>query len=219
MKKTFVAAAAAVLLAASFQINAQQNAPAESRTRADALFTQEERDQFREKMRAAQTREERAQINKEMRAAAEQRAKEKGITLPQRRAAGHHRGHHGPQLLSAEERNQYRDRMRAATTPEERATLRKDMRAAMEQRAREKGVTAPHGHNRHHSARNKEGSRPQLFTPEERQQYRDKMRAATTPEERATLRQQTRELAEQRARDRGVTLPKRRGRGEPAPAA
>ncbi|OGA04298.1 MAG: hypothetical protein A3H35_15535 [Betaproteobacteria bacterium RIFCSPLOWO2_02_FULL_62_17] len=146
MKKIFVAAATAALLAASFQINAQQNAPrgpAESRTRADALFTQEERDQFREKMRAAQTREERAQINKEMRAATEQRAKEKGITLPQRREAGHRRGHHGPQLLSAEERNQYRDRMRAATTPEERATLRKDMRGAMQQRAKEKGVTLP----------------------------------------------------------------------------
>jgi hypothetical protein len=47
------------------------------------LFTDAERDQFRDRMHGAQTVEERQQIRDEMRNAAETRAKEKGITLPQ----------------------------------------------------------------------------------------------------------------------------------------
>ena len=47
------------------------------------LFTQAERDQFRDRMHSAQTAEERVQLRNEMHAMAETRAKEKGITLPQ----------------------------------------------------------------------------------------------------------------------------------------
>jgi len=158
MKQTLFAVATAALLAASFQLGAQQTAPAapaETRARPESLFTPAERDQFREKMRAAKT-------------------------------------------------------------PEERAAVRKDMRGAMQQRAKEKGVTLPRGPR---PGANKEGGRPQLFTPEERQQYRDKMRAAKTPEDRAALRKQMRESTEQRAKEKGVTLPERRGRGEPPKGA
>jgi hypothetical protein len=218
MKKSLFAVAAAALLAANFPAGAQQNAPAapaETRVRPDTLFTPAERDQFREKMRAAKTREERAEIEKQMRGTMEQRAKEKGITLPQRREAGERprRGQHGPQLLSTEERDKFRERMRSAKTPEERAAVRKDMHSAMQQRAKEKGVTLPRGPAGRPGA-NREGGRPQLFTSEERSQYREKMRAAKTPEERAALRKQMRELTEQRAKEKGITLPQRRGRDD-----
>ena len=49
-----------------------------------ALLTPEERTAFREKMRGAKTREERQQIAMATRAEVEKRAKEKGITLPER---------------------------------------------------------------------------------------------------------------------------------------
>ena len=219
MKKTLTAVATAAMLAASFQLGAQQNTPAtpvESRTSPSALFTQQERDQLREKMRAAKTPEERAELAKQRHAATEQRAKEKGITLPSRRAVGEgpRHAHPGPQLLSAEERDKFRERMRAAKTPEERTAVRKEMRGAMEQRAKDKGVMPPRGPEGR-SGTGKDGGRPQLFTPEERTQYRDKMRAAKTPEERAVLRKQMRELTEQRAKEKGITLPQRRDRNEP----
>jgi len=153
MNKTFTAVATAALLAASFQLGAQQNTPAtpaESRANPSALFTQQERDQFREKMRAAKTPEERAELTKQRRAATEKRAKEKGVTLPRgpegRPGAGKDGGR--PQLFTPEERTQYRDKMRAAKTPEERATLRKQMREVTEQRAKEKGIKLPERRDR-----------------------------------------------------------------------
>lgn len=57
------------------------------------LFTQAERDQFREKMHSAQTVEDRMKVRDEMHAMAETRAKEKGITLP---PPGQGRHNHGP---------------------------------------------------------------------------------------------------------------------------
>lgn len=61
------------------------------------LFTQAERDQFREKMHSAQTVEDRMKVRDEMHAMAETRAKEKGITLPQPGQGRHGPGHgYGP---------------------------------------------------------------------------------------------------------------------------
>lgn len=216
MENTLTAILSAALLSVSFQLGAQQNppvTPTQARERPNALFTPEERDQFREKMRAAQTREERAEIEKQMRVTADQRAKEKGITLPQphTNGKGPHRSQPGMQLLSPGERDQFRERMRAAKTPEDRTAIRNEIRGAVEQRAKDKGLTPP----RAPDARAGASNRPQLFTPGERQQYREKISAAKTPEERAELRKQMRELTEQRAREKGVTLPQRRGRSEP----
>jgi hypothetical protein len=169
---------------------------------------------MREKMHAAKTPEERTAVRKQMRELTEQRAKEKGITLPQR---GPRAGMPGgntprPQLLTPEERQQYAEKSRAAKTPEERAEIRKQMRATMEQRAKEKGITMPRGPAG--MAAGKAGQRPQLLTTEERTQFRDKMRAAKTPDERAAVRKDLRELTEQRAKEKGVTLPQRRGPGD-----
>nr|WP_320114884.1 hypothetical protein [uncultured Desulfuromonas sp.] len=47
----------------------------------------------------------------------------------------------------------------------------------------------------------------QLMTQQERMEYRAKMRAAKTAEERQQIRQEHHALMQQRAKDRGVTLP------------
>lgn len=47
----------------------------------------------------------------------------------------------------------------------------------------------------------------QLMTPEERAQYRERMRSAATAEERERVRREHHELMRQRATERGVTLP------------
>ena len=116
-------------------------------------------------------------------------------------------------LLTPEERGQFRDKMRAATTREERSEIQKQMRATREQRAKEKGIVPPRGPEGGRNA-GQEGSRPQLLTQDERLHYREKMRAAKSPEERAVLRKQMRELTEQRAKEKGVTLPQRRAPGD-----
>lgn len=50
---------------------------------------------------------------------------------------------YGSQLMTAEERDAYRARMRSAKTQAERDQLRQEHHAAMQQRAKERGVTLP----------------------------------------------------------------------------
>jgi hypothetical protein len=50
---------------------------------------------------------------------------------------------YGSQLMTAEERTEYRQKMRAAKSPEEREKIRLEHHARMQQRAKEKGVTLP----------------------------------------------------------------------------
>jgi hypothetical protein len=59
------------------------------------LMTPEERTEMRAKMQAAQTPEERKAIRMSMRTEIEKRAKEKGITLPERKSGCKHQ--HGAQ--------------------------------------------------------------------------------------------------------------------------
>lgn len=47
----------------------------------------------------------------------------------------------------------------------------------------------------------------QLMTPQERTEFHEKMRAATTREERERIRKEHHEQMEKRAKERGVTLP------------
>jgi len=51
----------------------------------------------------------------------------------------------------------------------------------------------------------------QLLTPEERAAHREKMRSAQTPEERQKLAETFHAEMEQRAKDRGITLPQPHG--------
>ncbi len=50
---------------------------------------------------------------------------------------------YGSQLMTQQERNEYRTRMRAAKTAEEREQIRKEHHEQMKTRAKEKGVTLP----------------------------------------------------------------------------
>lgn len=71
--------------------------------------------------------------------------------------AGKHGGHgsHGgaagqdaaSQLMTPQERDAMREKMKAAKTPEERQALAAGMRTEMEKRAKEKGITLPDRHS------------------------------------------------------------------------
>ncbi|MGA8053041.1 MAG: hypothetical protein WCA12_04140 [Burkholderiales bacterium] len=182
------------------------------------LFTQEERDKFREEMRNAKTREERQTVAAEHRALAEARAKEKGITpLPPGPGYGPGYGRFGggvySELFTPEEREKLRDQMRAAKTLEERQMIRDSHRALAEVRAKEKGVALPpdrgfgRGPGPHYGPRH--GYDQQLFSADERKVYWNRMQAATTPEERQTIRDEHRALAEARAKEKGIAFPER----------
>jgi hypothetical protein len=47
----------------------------------------------------------------------------------------------------------------------------------------------------------------ELFTPEERRAFFDKMKAAQTPEERAKIQAERQAIAEARAKERGLPAP------------
>ena len=50
---------------------------------------------------------------------------------------------YGSQLMSPKERDEYRAKMHAAKTPEEREQIRKEHHALMQKRAKAKGITLP----------------------------------------------------------------------------
>lgn len=200
----------------------------------DQLFSQDERDAFRAKMQAAQTREERARLWADQRALAEERAKEKGMTLPPNRgpgggpgyahggAPGNGRGGLYRELFTEQERDAFRAKMHAAQTPEERARLWSDQRTLAEQRAKEKGITLPADRGPGGGPGYGPGGGPglgrggvyrELFSEQERDAFRARMQAAQTPEERARLWSEQRALAEQRAKEKGVTPHANHGQG------
>jgi hypothetical protein len=55
------------------------------------------------------------------------------------------------------------------------------------------------------------GAGVQLMTPEERTALMEKMRSATTPEERQKIAEATHAEMEKRAQEKGITLPEHRG--------
>lgn len=67
------------------------------------------------------------------------------------------------------------------------------------------------GGMRPHGGMGERGAAAQLFTPEERTAFREKMRSAATPEERQKLRDEQRAEAEKRAKDKGIALGEPRG--------
>ncbi len=131
---------------------------------------------------------------------------------------------YGEEVMTPQERQAYIDRMRAAKTPEERTKLRDEHRAEMQKRAQEKGITLqqpqrPGGKGGAKGER-KGGQAAELFTEQERAEFRTRMQNAKTPEAKQQVRAEMRTQAEARAKEKGVTLPEPRGpRGaKPAPA-
>lgn len=187
------------------------------------LFTPEERAQFEQKMKSARTPEERDALRREMRMAFEKRAQERGIAL-RPRAEGR------PQL-SRQDHQRYQERWSNTKTPEERDALRREILAAVEERARARqampgamdgpGPRGPGGpeqrgeqrqgeRDRAESGRDeRRGSLAQLFTQQERQQFRERMHNARDREERMKIRGELQALAQARAREKGMQLPER----------
>ena len=113
------------------------------------------------------------------------------------------------ELLTNTERQQFQQQMRAARTEQERNTTREQHRATITARARDLGVDAPFG---------PAGSRPgyavaRMLTEEERLQFHQRMRSASTEAERQRLRNQMQETARERAREMGVDIPEWFGQG------
>jgi len=131
----------------------------------------------------------------------------------------------GWQLMTEQERDQYRTAMRALQTEEERTAMRAKHRKEMRARAKEQGVElsemqGPGGPRGRGAGAGKEGRvrGRDLMTPEERAQRREEMRSKVSPEERERARIEHHERMKERARERGFELPDepgpRRGAGQ-----
>jgi hypothetical protein len=242
-RQTLMAAAAMALFAAAATPALAQGTAAPPADKADApkagaprmygyeLMTPEERQTYMDKMRAAKTPEERAKLRDEHRAEMQKRAKEKGVTLPEPQRRSGQKGGPGPmygeQLFTQQERDDYRKRMQDAKTPEERAKIRDEVHATAQARAKDKGITLPEP--RGPRGPGGPGGSPggpgrmygeQLFSQQERDDYRKRMQEAKSPEERVKIRDEMHTTAQARAKEKGITLPEPRGPGSgPGPGA
>jgi hypothetical protein len=122
---------------------------------------------------------------------------------------------YGEQLFSQQERDDYRKRMQEAKTPEERTKIRDEARATAQARAKEKGITLPEprgpgGPGGPGGGRGQMYGE-QLFSQQERDDYRKRMQEAKTPEERTKIRDEVHATAQARAKEKGITLPEPRG--------
>jgi hypothetical protein len=122
---------------------------------------------------------------------------------------------YGEQLFSQQERDDYRKRMQEAKTPEERTKIRDEVHATAQARAKEKGITLPEprgpgGPGGPGGGRGQMYGE-QLFTQQERDDYRKRMQEAKTPEERTKIRDEVHAQAQARAKEKGITLPEPRG--------
>jgi hypothetical protein len=115
-------------------------------------------------------------------------------------------------LFTPQEREQFRERMRNAKTQEERQAIRAEWRGLAESRAQAKGISLPSPAAR---AARGDGPYSQLFSEEERKEFRDSIRNADSREERQKLAQAHRAVAEERAKEKGITLPERRHHAAP----
>lgn len=88
MKRTLMVSALAAVLSLPAAVSAAEPAPLQEKAQAQQqvygsqLMTPQERSDYRAKMRAAKTLEEREQIRKDHHEAMKERAKARGVTLP-----------------------------------------------------------------------------------------------------------------------------------------
>jgi hypothetical protein len=165
------------------------------------LFTPEERAQFEQKMKSAKTPEERRAVHQEMRSAFEQRARERGVAM------GPRPDQPGQSKLGPQDHQRFQERWNDARTNKERDALRKEMMATIDQRSQPGGSLRPDM---------RRGPAAQLVSPEERAQFRDKMKNAKDRDERRKLMAEMHATVEARAKEKGIQLPDR-GRMEHRP--
>jgi hypothetical protein len=100
---------------------------------------------------------------------------------------------YGHEMMSAEERDRYRDRLNAAAGDKEWAQARLEHQEEMRQRADAAGRSLePPVYGQH------------MMSAEERQRFTERMQSASSDAERAEIREQHRETINERARALGV---------------
>jgi hypothetical protein len=121
------------------------------------------------------------------------------------------KGMYGKDLMTAEENAEYRARLQAAKTAEERDTIRSEHHELMQERAKERGVTLldrpPKKGNKGVSRANRGAKANKSMTAEEKNEYHARLQAAKTAEERDMVRKEYEELMQERARKQGMTPP------------
>ena len=103
---------------------------------------------------------------------------------------------YGSALMTAQELDQYRERLRAAATDREWAQIRAEHQMQMQARARERSADlAPPVYGQY------------LLTAREQARYRSQLERARTEQARIALRAENQDMVRNRARELGVDLP------------
>lgn len=114
---------------------------------------------------------------------------------------------HSLQMLTQEERQQWRERLRSASSEQDRMRIRNEYQSRVRERARDLGVDAPFGPQRD-GAGNRDGYQlAQMLTERERLQFHERMRSAGNDRERARIRTEMQTMARERAREMGIDMP------------
>jgi hypothetical protein len=154
---------------------------------ASNLMTAQERQQYRDRLLGADSDRQWAQIRAQHFEEMQARARQRGVGLP--------RYYYGEQIMTAGERQQYRDALRAASDEQDRARVRAEHDAMIQARARELGVDLPaplYGQ--------------QLMTAEEQVRFRERLQAATSDRQRNQIFAEHREQMQARAREYGYPV-------------
>jgi Skp family chaperone for outer membrane proteins len=110
------------------------------------LLSDQERQQFHNRIMQATTAEERNRIRSEYQNMIQQRASDLGVAAPfgpMRAGSGTRDGYFLAQTLTQQERLQFHQRMRQAATNEERNQIRTEMQTTARERAQEMGIEVP----------------------------------------------------------------------------
>lgn len=103
---------------------------------------------------------------------------------------------YGHEMMSAEERNQYRERLNAAQSDKEWAQLRAEHQVEMQTRARSQG-----------SELNPPVFGEHMMTAKERNRYEDRLSRANSDAQRNRIREEHQILIQERARELGIDPP------------
>jgi hypothetical protein len=151
------------------------------------LMTAQEREQYRERLQAAQTDQQWAQIRAQHEDQMQARAEQRGVDLPA--------PIYGQFMMTAREQERYRERVESARNERRQAHIRAEYQERMRSRARQLGVDLPaqiYGQ--------------QLMSEEEQARYRRQLQAMSSEAERERFAAQHRGQMQARAREYRVPL-------------
>ena len=180
---------------AAMESGAAQQGAMPARAVAAQLMTEEERRAFMEKMRAAKTPQEREQIRQEHHQLMMQRAREKNIELPDMPPTRPGMGN-GPGMGKGQGMGQGQGMGRGMGQGMKGQPMPAQNRPAPGMKNRP--MQGQPGDERIFGSR--------LMTEQERNEFREKMRAATSDQEREQIRREHHQMMMERARERKVDL-------------